>query len=164
MLPYLKRPARPSIRKTNYTELGTNQHANGEINGPCQYGGGICTQIAPTQGVCEDNNGIWWGAGATDPATAGIPPVWLQAVLRSGSNGKSADHHLQPMVTQIYPLEAKAIRNDNFKLVVNSYEAYDAASDSCVPTSTSEFYKINENVPTRSSTRRATICSPIDRS
>ena len=133
LLPYLSRPARPSIRQTNYTEIGTNQHANGEINGPCQYGGGICTQIAPTQGVCEDNNGTWWGAGATDPVTAGIPPNGFKLCCEVAQ--WQADHPSQnPMVTQIYPLEARAIRNDNFKLVINSYEAYDAASDSCMPT------------------------------
>ena len=81
MLPYLKNPKQPSIRKTNFTQIGTNQHANGEINGPCVYNTTTCTQIAPTKGVCEDNNGTWWGAGATDPITAGIPPSGLHAVL-----------------------------------------------------------------------------------
>jgi Sulfatase len=147
MLPYLTRPGRASIRKTNYTELGTNQHADGEINGPCQYGGGICTQIAPTQGVCEDNNGIWWGAGATDPSTKGIPAQGFKLCCEV-AQWQADNPSKNPMVTQIYPLVARAIRNKDFKLVVNSYEAYDAVSDSCVPTSTSEFYRINEKVPT----------------
>jgi hypothetical protein len=147
MLPYLKNPGRASIRKTNYTELGTNQHANGVINGPCQYGGGICTQIAPTKGVCEDNNGTWWGAGATDPVTEGIPPEGL--TLCCDVAKWQADHpSMNPMVTQIYPLEAKAIRNKNYKLVVNTYELYDSASDACVGNTTQEFYQINEKVPT----------------
>ncbi len=147
MLPYLKNPNRASIRKTNYTEVGTNFHANGEINGPCQYGGGICTQIAPTKGVCEDNNGTWWGAGADDPVTSGIPPQGFTLCCEVAQ--WQADHpSANPMVTQIYPLEAKAIRNKNYKIVVNSYESYDATSDACVPTSTTEFYQINEDVPT----------------
>jgi hypothetical protein len=146
MLPYLKNPARASIRKTNYTEVGTNLHANGEINGPCQYGQGICTQIAPTKGVCEDNNGTWWGAGADDPTTEGIPAGGFTLCCQVAKF--QADNHLTPMVTQIYPLEAKAIRNKNYKIVVNSYEGYDPASDSCVPTSSTEFYQINEKVPT----------------
>ena len=114
------------------------------INGPCQYNTTTCTQIAPTQGVCEDNNGIWWGAGATDPTTAGIPPGGLTlccdvAVWQA--------NHAQTISTDIYPLAAYAMRNDRYKLVVNNYQAYDAASNSCVATTSTEFYSINEKVP-----------------
>ncbi len=144
MLPYLLNPAQASIRKTNYTEIGTNLHAGGSINGPCQYNTTTCTQIAPTKGVCEDNNGIWWGAGATDPSTAGIPSDGLTmccdvAVWQA--------NHSQPIVTDIYPLQAYGIRNDQYKLVVNKYQAYDATSDACLATTSTEFYRINENVP-----------------
>jgi hypothetical protein len=149
MLPYLKTPGRASIRKTNYTEIGTNFHANGVINGPCQYGLGICTQIAPTQGVCEDNNGIWWGAGATDPSTKGIPPGGFSLCCEVAAwQHDHPDPEMPQMVTNIFPLAAKAIRNNDFKLVINSYEAYDSASNSCVPSSSTEFYEINEKVPT----------------
>jgi len=144
MLPYLDNPARSSIRKTNYTEFGTNLHANGEINGPCQYNTTTCTQIAPSKSVCEDNNGIWWGQGATDPSTAGIPTEGLKlccdvAVWQT--------NHAQTISTDIYPLEAFAIRNPTYKLVVNSYQAYDATSNSCAATTVREFYQINEKVP-----------------
>ncbi len=144
ILPYLINPAHPSIRKTNYTEIGTNLHANGEINGPCQYNTTTCTQIAPSKSVCEDNSGIWWGQGATDPSTAGIPADGLKlccdvAVWQA--------NHAQTISTEIYPLEAFALRNSLYKLVINSYESYDATSNSCVPTTTREFYQINEKVP-----------------
>ncbi|MGO8843690.1 MAG: sulfatase-like hydrolase/transferase [Methyloceanibacter sp.] len=144
MFPYLVNPGQPSIRKTNYTEIGTNLHANGAINGPCQYNTTTCTQIAPTKGVCEDNNGIWWGAGATDPSTAGIPPDGLTlccdvAIWQA--------NHAQTISTDIYPLQAFGIRNDRYKLVVNSYHAYDATSNSCVGTTSTEFYSVNEKVP-----------------
>ena len=109
MLPYLVNPRQPSIRKTNFTEIGTNLHANGEINGPCQYNTTTCTQIAPTKGVCEDNNGIWWGPGATDPSTAGIPADGLK--LCCDVAVWQANHHAQTISTDIYPLEAFAIRN-----------------------------------------------------
>ncbi len=144
ILPYLTNPRQPSIRKTNYTEIGTNLHANGEINSPCQYNTTTCTQIAPTKGVCEDNNGIWWGPGATDPSTAGIPPEGLKlccdvAVWQA--------NHGQTISTNIYPLEAFGIRNDRYKLVVNGYQAYEATSNSCVASTTTEFYQINEKAP-----------------
>jgi len=144
ILPYLVNPAQPSLRQTNYTEIGTNLHANGEINGPCQYNTTTCTQIAPSKSVCEDNNGIWWGQGATDPTTAGIPAEGLKlccdvAVWQA--------NHGQTISTDIYPLEAFAIRNPLYKLVINSYQAYDAISNSCAATATKEFYQINEKVP-----------------
>jgi hypothetical protein len=143
-LPYLLNPAQPSIRKTNFTQIGTNLHANGEINSPCQFNTTTCSQIAPTKGVCEDNSGIWWGPGATDPSTAGIPSDGLQlccdvAIWQA--------NHAQTISTNIYPLEAVAIRNASYKIVINQFEAYNVTSNSCVATSANEFYRINENVP-----------------
>jgi len=144
ILPYLLNPSQPAIRKTNFTQIGTNLHANGEINAPCQFNTTTCSQIAPTKSVCEDNSGIWWGPGATDPSTVGIPADGLKlccdvAIWQA--------NHAQTISTNIYPLEAVAIRNASYKVVVNSFEAYDATSNSCVATSTREFYRINENVP-----------------
>ena len=100
--------------------------------------------IAPSKSVCEDNSGIWWGAGATDPSTAGIPADGLK--LCCDVAVWQADH-AQTISTDIYPLEAFAIRNPGYKLVVNSYEGYDATSNSCAATTSTEFYQINEKVP-----------------
>ncbi len=144
MLPYLKNPKQPSIRETNFTQIGTNQHANGEINGPCVYNSTTCTQIAPTKGVCEDNNGTWWGPGATDPITAGIPasglPLCCDVAVWQANHGLTIS-------TNIYPLVAYAIRNDEYKLVINKYQSYDATANACAATQSTEFYEINENVP-----------------
>ncbi len=146
MLPYLENPKQPSIRKTNYTEIGTNLHAKGEINGPCVYSGGTtCTQIAPTEGVCEDNNGVWWGPGATDPSTAGIPPEGI--ALCCDVAIWQHDHGGTVTVTNIYPLQAYAIRNDHYKIVINKYQSYDATANACAATTSTEFYEINEDVP-----------------
>jgi hypothetical protein len=84
------------------------------------------------------------GPGATDPSTAGIPADGLQlccdvAIWQA--------NHAQTISTNIYPLEAFAIRNASYKIVINDFEAYDAPSNACVATSTKEFYRINENVP-----------------
>jgi len=144
MLPYLQNPSQPSIRTTNFTQIGTNEHANGQINGPCQYNSTTCTQIAPTKSVCEDNNGIWWGAGATDPSTAGIPSTGLALCC---DVAVWQHDHGQTISTDIYPLEAYAIRNDQYKLVLNKYQSYDAATNACAATQNTEFYEINEDVP-----------------
>ena len=144
VLPYLKNPQQPGLRETNFTQIGTNRHANGEINGPCEYNSTTCTQIAPTKGVCEDNNGIWWGPGATDPITAGIPASGLP--LCCDVAVWQANHSLA-ISTNIYPLEAYAIRNDHYKLLTNKYQSYDATANACAATQSTEFYQINENVP-----------------
>jgi hypothetical protein len=144
MLPYLRNPQAQAIRQTSFTQIGTNEHANGQINGPCEYNSTTCTQIAPTKGVCEDNNGIWWGPGATDPITEGIPPSGL--ALCCDVAVWQADHGL-PISANIYPLEAYAIRNDQYKLVINKYQSYDAAANACAATQSTEFYEINEDVP-----------------
>jgi hypothetical protein len=68
ILPYLLNPAQPNIRNRISRKVGTNLHAGGAINGPCQYNATTCTQIALTKCVCEDNSGIWWGAARRIPA------------------------------------------------------------------------------------------------
>jgi hypothetical protein len=55
--------------------------------------------------------------------------------------------HSQPVSTDIYPLQAYGIRNDKYKLVVNNFQNYDPTSNSCLATTSTEFYRINENVP-----------------
>jgi arylsulfatase A-like enzyme len=144
MLPYLTNPNQPSIRTTNYTEIGTNQHANGAINGPCVYGGTSCTQIAPTKGVCEDNSGVWWGPG-NDLGSAGVPSTGF--ALCCDVAVWQHDHNYTPMVNSIYPLQAYAMRNDHYKLVINKYQSYNATTDACAATTSTEFYEINEDVP-----------------
>ncbi len=47
----------------------------------------------------------------------------------------------------ILPLSSTAIRNDEYKIVTNFTQAYDAATNACVPTTTEEFYLIDEKVP-----------------
>jgi hypothetical protein len=142
MLPYLKNPNQPSIRDTNYTEIGTNEHANGLINGPCVYSGTTCTQIAPTEGVCEDNNGTWWGPGTTQPGT---PPegfaLCCQVAVFQHDNGLT-------VADNIYPLKAYGIRNKRYKIVINEYKAYNQDTNSCENRTSTEFYEINEDVPT----------------
>ena len=145
MFPYLLNPDQPSIRKSNFTQIGTNEHANGAINGPCVYNTTTCTQIAPTKGVCEDNNGVWWGAGATDPTTAGIPPEGLPYCC---DVAVWQHDHDETVLTDIYPLEAHAIRNEHYKIVVNNYNSYDPTANACAQTTSTEFYQINEDVPT----------------
>jgi hypothetical protein len=128
--------------------------ARRRLNGPCNFGTS-CSHIPVSKSVCEDNGGVWWGAGATDPSTAGIPPqgltyccdvdIWL------ANQG-------QPTVT-ILPQAAEAIRNERYKLVRNTTKDYDPSTNACVNTQTTEFYEINENIPVPKIDLARAICS-----
>jgi hypothetical protein len=143
LLPYLVDPRQGSIRTWNFTQVSPNLQANGGINAPCVFNGTSCSQITPTQGVCTDNGGVWWGQGATDPATAGIPAEGLKMCcdvnVWQASKG-------QPTYS-ILPTSQVAIRNDRYKLVNNSFQGYDAGTNACVPVQSAEFYEIDEAVP-----------------
>ncbi len=145
MLPYLVNPQQGGIRKWNFTQVGPNLQANGSLNGPCTIAS-TCTQIPVTKSVCEDNGGVWWGAGADNPD---LPPeglklccevnVWLTEHTPEGE---------EPPRYTIQPLSAAAIRNNRYKVVRNSTQLNDAAFTRCEPTTTNEFYEIDQAVPT----------------
>ena len=99
-----------------------------------------------TKSVCEDNGGIWWGPGADDPITAGIDKDTGLTYCCNVNQFLAAKNPPQPPFS-ILPLSSIAIRNDRFKLVSNFTQAYEAASNACVATETTEFYAIDESVP-----------------
>jgi len=142
MLPYLRNPDQQSIRKWNYTEVGANLQTNGTINQPCVISGG-CTQIPVSKSVCEDNNGVWWGDGADAPETEGIPEGGYQYCCQVNAFRAAQDASLY----NITPLVSVGIRNDRYKIVENSVNAYVSQEQPCVETTTTEFYEINEDVP-----------------
>jgi arylsulfatase A-like enzyme len=142
MLPYLASDTQRPLRKWNFTQVGINAQANGSLNGPCQISS-TCTQIPVTKGVCEDNGGIWWGKGATDPVTAGIPADGMKYCC--DVNVWQANHGKDTYTIQ--PLDSKGIRNDHYKIVANYTLDWDSATNACFPNPTVEFYEINEAVP-----------------
>ncbi|MBI1813492.1 MAG: sulfatase-like hydrolase/transferase [Deltaproteobacteria bacterium] len=142
MLPYVVNPQQASIRHWNFTQIGNNLQANGAINGPCVISGG-CTQIPVSKSVCEDNNGVWWGPGADDPLTAGIPSTGYQFCCQVNAFRAAQDESLY----NITPLSAVGIRNDRYKIVENTSPIYESAEAPCVETTDVEFYEINEASP-----------------
>lgn len=145
MLPYLTDPEQAAIRTSNYTEVGLNLQANGEVNGPCVVNS--CTQIPNIRSICEDNNGVWWGEGNV-ASVNGIPAPEqgfkycsqaLDFVTRNG--GDSFD---------ILPLVSIAVRNENFKLVENTFKECSSSSDSgsCIDSTRLELYEIDQPLNT----------------
>jgi hypothetical protein len=144
LLPYLQNPDQGPIREWNYTQVGPNLQANGAINGPCTIGA-TCTQIPVTKSVCEDNNGTWYGEGSTVP---GVPEEGFTYCCEVNAFVVGEGCSTPPCVPfLIAPLYSLAIRNDRYKIVQNSVNAYVSQDHPCVETTTTEFYEIDEAVP-----------------
>ena len=145
LLPYLVNPQQDGLRKWNFTQFGPNLQVGGVINGPCQLAD-TCSHIPVTKGVCEDNGGTWYGAGADAsldlPSTAGLT-YCCEVQWWVASMG-------QPVHT-VQPLSGAAVRNERYKLVRNNTKEYvsEAATmaDACRDTTSDEFYEIDEAVP-----------------
>jgi len=142
MLAYLTNAAQPSVRSINFTMGGYNIQANGGRNAPCVVSQSSCTQIPISKSVCEDNNGAWWGPGATDTAVINAPTGYQsccqvnQALFKAG----------QTQIT-INPEISIGIRNVNYKIVRNTVQTYDSVADSCSSVLSNEFYQVNQAKP-----------------
>jgi hypothetical protein len=150
MLAYLTNPNQTSLRAYNFTQGGLNIQANGAHNGPCVFPGssgvpGQCSQTPVTKGVCQDNGGVWWGVGATDPSTygGGLAECWQ--VNQTTWEHEAANYPTKRVLQN--PQEYEAVRNDEYKLVVNQSQDYNIATDAPVTVMSTEFYRVNQNAP-----------------
>lgn len=148
MLPYLQNPNQKAIRQWNFTQGDLNIQPNGAINGPCLLaGGGTCSHIPVTKGVCEDNGGIWWGDGASDSDDPNNPgPVPLTHCC-DVSSYKLSHGVAAADLPKIVPQRNLGIRDVNYKLVQNFTKDFDATTNACVDTESEEFYLINQDAP-----------------
>ncbi len=145
ILPYLTNPGQGSLRTINFTIGGYNDQANGGRNGPCVISGS-CTQIPVSKGVCEDNQGVWWGQGYSDASVVPSTPPG-DGYPSCAAVNQALDGASQPMVS-ILPEISAAIRNDKYKLVENTVQTYDPGTKTIVaPVVTREFYEIDQAVP-----------------
>lgn len=149
MLPYLRQAGAAPVRTHNFTQGGYNLQAFGKNNGPCVLGDspGYCSQTPMSKSICEDNGGVWWGAGATD---ASVPPErraegyttccqTIQAIYKQSGGAK--------LVVQL-PGSNMALRNEHYKLVRTRDVLYTPATDSCEDRTIDELYEINQALPT----------------
>lgn len=155
LLPYLTNINQPSIRSLNFSQGGYNIQANGARNGACVVKtiiagmtvASTCTQSVFDKGPCEDNAGVWWGPGYTDPSvlTSGAAPA---VGYRSCWQVNQAEYKAGQPLTSVAPEITIAVRNDTYKVVRNTIQTYDAATDTGGPVTANEFYEINQAVPT----------------
>jgi hypothetical protein len=143
VLTYLTNTGQSSLRTINFTQGGVNLQANNGRNGPCVINDSSCTQIPINKGVCEDNGGVWWGAGRDDPSVLtslepadGYTMCWQVNQARD-TNGDA--------IYDILPEQSIAIRNDTYKLIRNITNIYDTVDNKQVLQTTEELYEINQN-------------------
>ncbi|HEY6642184.1 sulfatase-like hydrolase/transferase [Povalibacter sp.] len=143
MMPYLTNPAQASIRDINFTQGGLNIQANGGRNGPCVFYGNSCSHTPVSKGVCEDNGGAWWGVGADDPSVLkpGLQQCWQVNQAIYANDSANYDTNRITMGATHY----QAVRNDEYKLVVNRALDYHIATDSGVEVVTEEIYRIDQD-------------------
>ncbi len=144
ILPYLTDSGQGSLRTINFTMGGLNEQANGGRNGPCVIST-ACTVIPTSKSVCQDNQGVWWGAGYTDSSVLANPDGdgYLSCAAVNQARYKNGDSLLN-----LVPESSVAIRNDRYKLVRNSSEDYVPATDSFAMEIVDGLYEINQAAPT----------------
>lgn len=142
ILPYLTHPEQPSLRTINFAMGGFNQQPNGTRNGPCVVNTS-CTQIPVSKSVCEDNQGVWWGAGYSD---ASVVVNGGQGYPNCGAVNQAL-HRAGRSPFNILPEISTAIRNDKYKLIENTMQTYDPATDAIGTLVTEELYEINQAKP-----------------
>ncbi len=130
VLPYLTDPRQRSIRKINFSQLGTTLKSPGDTLWPCVLNLGpvqACTDILFTsEEICELENGTWYGPGNSE-FPQGLPSCC--AVLDATGNEML-----------ILPQSTWTTRNNRYKLVRSQVE-------NCQTDQTEinwEFYRINE--------------------
>ncbi len=131
MLSYLKKPKQKEIRKTNFTQIGQNVHATGTVLWPCVIESvNTCIQLFPTQSLCEDEAGTWYGPGGV-----------------AGEDGIATCCDVNAQTSQnltIVPNAQWAMRNDDYKLVM-------LEQPNCTTNELEvvyQFYAINDDAPT----------------
>lgn len=137
VMPYLTDPG-ATVRTTNFTYTGSPVKAPDAANSPCVIPAGdedLCTLALPGKGICDAQNGVWYGAGA-DVDTSKCGPDGCADCCAVKNN------YLPDM--EILPDVASAVRNADYKLIENQTPACDGTD---TVTTTYEFYRIDESTP-----------------
>lgn len=131
VLPYLKKTKHKEIRKTNFTQVGTNLHAEGTTLWPCVITSvNTCVQLFTFEGLCSDEGGVWYGPGGA----AGEDGVATCCDVNA-TTGESYT---------IFPSAQWAMRDDQYKIVLTQ-------QPNCTTDQTDlqyEFYQIDDDAPT----------------
>lgn len=150
MLAYLTNPAQSAIRALNFSEMGTN-FTNPATTAPPQpcvlEAANVCFTIFPNKALCDDQSGVWYGAGS---GLAGVPAEGFSQCGQVMSYRKALDANDQ---VDVLPDSQKAVSDGRYKLVRLDRKRY--TTDTANPinasyldnTNTDELYQIDMAVP-----------------
>ncbi|CAM5201532.1 Arylsulfatase A-like enzyme OS=Castellaniella defragrans OX=75697 GN=HNR28_001610 PE=4 SV=1 [Castellaniella defragrans] len=143
---YLKNPAQPAQRQTNFAISGLNQQANGGRNGPCVVTtttGSTCMQIATSKAVCGDNSGFWWGEGHDDlTPMGGDNSIASYDTCAQVNEVRYGIDNAAAMYT-VMPDQSVAVREERYKLVRNTFKRFEPAQGIHDEVEY-EFYEVNQ--------------------
>jgi hypothetical protein len=138
VMPYLTDADAPPVRATNFTYTGSPVKAPDAPSSPCVIPAGgvdLCTLALPGKGVCDAQNGVWYGAGAdVDTSKCGTDGCADCCAVKN--------NYLPDL--EILPDVASSVRNDTYKLVENQLPDCSSGGET---TTSYEFYRIDEDAP-----------------
>lgn len=114
MLTYLTEPGHEALRTINFAEMGTNfpNPAAGIVAQPCVVeAADTCFVIFPMKALCDDQGGVWYGAGS---GLSGVPEAGFEhcgQVMSYRTALNPAD------ATKVLPDASKAASDGIHKLV-----------------------------------------------
>lgn len=121
--------------------VAPNIQPNDIFNPPCALGT-ACSVTPINKGVCEDNNGVWYGPGATGLTAAGSP------IPSSGFTACWATnqflHELNEPLLNVLPTGQSAAATETYKYVLTSWADYDPQGDGPKTTEIEELFLIKD--------------------
>lgn len=150
MLAYLTDPGQAPIRTLNFSEMGTNftNPSTTLTPQPCVVeAANTCFTIFPNKALCDDQSGIWYGAGS---GLAGVPAEGFSQCGQVMSYRKALDAGDQ---VDVLPDSQKAVSDGSYKLVRLNRKTY--TTDTANPLNatylenqnTDELYQVDMAVP-----------------
>ncbi|MCK9538715.1 sulfatase [Dokdonella sp.] len=147
MLAYLTDPGQGALRAINFSEMGTN-FPNPAVDiepQPCVVeAADTCFVIFPNKALCDDQGGIWYGAGS---GLTGVPAEGFAHCGQVMSYRKALD---PTDATRVLPDSSKAASNGAYKLVRQNRKTFTEDLDNPVNSiytgvniSIDEFYHID---------------------
>jgi arylsulfatase A-like enzyme len=105
LLPYVRRPDQKPIRTTSFTQIGPGTFfpEPEERSYPCMTGNTCNDVLFPTESLCVNNNGTWYGPSSSTPPED-VKTSCCQII--DPSQGQS-----------IFPVQQYATRDKNYKVV-----------------------------------------------
>lgn len=121
MLAYLTDPGQGALRTINFTEMGANfpNPAAGVVAQPCVVeAADTCFVIFPNKALCDDQGGVWYGAGSV---FSGVPAAGFDHCGQVMSYRRALD---PADVTRVLPDASKAASDGTYKLVRQNRKTY----------------------------------------